>query len=82
MTNKLKGFHHYKGNNLTRFEKVERKVIELILSSKVPDSQREDSIIFELKHASGCTQIARILAPDLRNSVSSKKPENGLCFLI
>ncbi|OGH38124.1 MAG: hypothetical protein A3B41_01025, partial [Candidatus Levybacteria bacterium RIFCSPLOWO2_01_FULL_37_26] len=51
-----------KGNNLTRFEKVERKVIELILSSKVPDGQREDSVIFELKHASGCTQIARILA--------------------
>ena len=62
MTNKLKDFHHYKGNDLTRFEKVERKVIELILSSKVPDSQREDSIIFELKHSSGCTQIARILA--------------------
>src|SRR3989344_9203408 len=62
MKNKLKDFHHYKGNNLTRFEKVERKVIELILSSKVPDGQREDSVIFELKHASGCTQIARILA--------------------
>lgn len=62
MTNKLKDFHHYKGNDLTRFEKVERKVIELIFSSKVPDNQREDSIIFELKHASGCTQIARILA--------------------
>ncbi|MBI2028055.1 MAG: HD domain-containing protein [Candidatus Levybacteria bacterium] len=58
----LKDFHHYKGSNLTRFEKVERKVIELILSSKIPDSQREDSIVFEFKHASGCTQIARILA--------------------
>jgi HD superfamily phosphodiesterase len=60
--NKLKDFHHYKGNDLSRFEKVERKVIELILSSKVPDKKREDSIIFELKHASGCTQIARIIA--------------------
>lgn len=62
MKNKLKDFHHYKGNDLTRFEKVERKAIELILSSKIPDSQREDSIVFEIKHASGCTQIARILA--------------------
>ena len=62
MKNKLKDFHHFKGNELSRFEKVERKVIELILSSKVPDNKREDSIVFELKHAAGCTQIARILA--------------------
>lgn len=58
----MKDFHHYKGNNLTRFEKVERKVLELSISSNIPDSKREDSMIFELKHASGCTQIARILA--------------------
>lgn len=58
----LKDFHHYKGNDLTRFEKVERKVLELAISSNIPDSKREDSIMFELKHASGCTQIARILA--------------------
>lgn len=62
MKNKLKDFHHYKGNDLSRFEKVERRVIELILASKIPDSKREDSIIFELKHAASCTQIARILA--------------------
>lgn len=59
---KLKDFHHYKGSELSRFEKVERKVMELILASKIPDSQREDSIVFELMHASGCMQIARILA--------------------
>lgn len=62
MSQQLKDYHHYKGDELTKFEKVERKVIELILSSDIPDSHREDSIIFELKHASGCTQIARILA--------------------
>lgn len=57
-----KPHHHYKGNNLSRSEKIERKVIELILSSKIPDSQRESSVVWELKHSSGCMQIARILA--------------------
>ena len=62
MKTQLKDFHHYKGSDLSKFEKVERRVIELILESKIPDSEREDGIIFELKHAAGCTQIARILA--------------------
>lgn len=66
MSQQLKDFHHYKGEDLTKFEKVERKVIELILKSKIPDSEREDGLIFELKHAAGCTQIARILA-QIRN---------------
>lgn len=55
-------FHHYKGNNLSRSEKVERKILELLLFSKLPDDQRESSIIWEIKHSSGCVQIARILA--------------------
>ena len=62
MKRQLKDFHHYKGEDLTRFEKVEKKVIELIGTSKIPDSQREDSIIFEFLHAAGCMQIGRILA--------------------
>lgn len=62
MRSKLKDFHHFKGDDMSRFEKVERKVIELAMNSSIPDSKREDSRIFELKHASGCTQIARILA--------------------
>lgn len=57
-----KPHHHYKGNNLSRSEQIERNVIELILSSKIPDGQRESSIVWELKHSSGCMQIARILA--------------------
>ncbi len=36
--------------------------MELILASKVPDVEREDSIFFELMHATGCMQIGRILA--------------------
>lgn len=74
MGNKLKDFHHYKqslqsspssdfkGNELSKFEKVERKVIEMIASSKINDSQREDSIVWEFMHASGCMQIGRLLA--------------------
>ena len=57
-----KDFHHYKGNELSRSEKVERKVAELLLASQLADSERESSIIWELKHSSGCAQIARILA--------------------
>lgn len=31
MKKELKDFHHYKGDDLSKFEKVERKVIELII---------------------------------------------------
>ncbi len=58
----LKDHHHYKGNNLSRSEKVEREVIRLILSSTIPDSQSESSKVWEFKHSAGCCQIARILA--------------------
>lgn len=64
-----KPHHHYKGENLSRSEKIERKVIELILSSKIPDSKREDSVVWELKHSSGCIQIARILAENRKLDV-------------
>lgn len=62
MVNKLKDFHHYKGTSLSRFEKVERKVIELIFLSKIPDAKREESRFFEFMHASGCMEVGRILA--------------------
>lgn len=58
----LKDFHHYKGEDLTPAEKAERRFAELLLSSKLPDSERESSVVWELKHSSGCCQIARILA--------------------
>lgn len=58
----LKDYHHYKGSDLLPSEQVERKVIELLLHSQLPDTQRESSIVWEIKHASGCCQIARILA--------------------
>ncbi|MBI4176772.1 MAG: HD domain-containing protein [Candidatus Aenigmarchaeota archaeon] len=58
----LKDFHHYKGNDLSRSEKVERKVVQLLLENKIPDEVRESSIVWELKHSSGCIQCGRILA--------------------
>lgn len=45
MKNKPKDFHHYKGDDLTRFEKVERKVLQLLHSSKIPDEERENGKI-------------------------------------
>ncbi len=62
MVSQLKDFHHYKGDGLSRSEKVERKVVELLLNSKLQDSERDSSVVWELKHSSGCCQIARILA--------------------
>lgn len=58
----MKPYHHFKDNNLSPAEKVQRKVIELLLSSKLKDNKRESSVIFELKHSSECLQVARILA--------------------
>lgn len=58
----MKDFHHYKGDELTPAEQVERKFAELLIQSKIPDTERESSIVWELKHSSGCCQIARILA--------------------
>ncbi|MFH1832877.1 MAG: hypothetical protein ABH816_01770 [Candidatus Levyibacteriota bacterium] len=62
MKKNLKDFHHYKGNELNRFEKVEKRVIELILDSKIPNEEREESKVFELMHSSGCMAIGRVLA--------------------
>ena len=61
-----KSYHHFKGSKLNRSELVQRKVVELILSSKLSDKARESSKIFELKHSSGCIQIGRILAQKRR----------------
>lgn len=57
-----KDFHHYKGKNLSRSEKIERMVLQLLLRSKLSDAKRENSIVWEMKHLSGCCQIGRMLA--------------------
>lgn len=58
----IKDFHHFKGDDLSRSEKIQRKVVEFLLESKLSDEKRENSVIWELKHSSGCCQIGRILA--------------------
>jgi len=58
----LRDYHHFKGNDLTRSEKIQRLVTKMILESKLPDEKRENSIVWELKHHAGCVQIGRILA--------------------
>lgn len=63
---KKESYHHFKGNKLNRSELVQRKVVQLILNSKLTDKQRESSKVFELKHSSGCTQVGRILAEKRR----------------
>lgn len=55
-------YHHFKGKNLTRSEKIQRLVVEFIINSKIPNEKRESSVIWELKHSSGVIQMARILA--------------------
>ncbi|MFH1450649.1 MAG: HD domain-containing protein [archaeon] len=55
-------YHHFKGNRLSRSEKIERLVVNRILESPIPDKPREESKIFELKHINSCIQITRLLA--------------------
>jgi uncharacterized protein len=55
-------YSHFKGNDVTRAERVERLVVQTILKSKMPDKERAWSKTFELKHSSAVTQLGRILA--------------------
>lgn len=55
-------YTHFKGNEITRYELIERIVVEVIIKSKMPDGERAWSKTFELKHSSSVTQIGRILA--------------------
>ncbi len=57
--------HHFKKDLIPPGDRVslcERRVIDILLNSTVPDAQRENSIAWELKHHSGVTQMARLLA--------------------
>ena len=55
-------YHHFKGDKLSRSEKIQRLVVEMIIHSKLPDDKRESSIVWECKHSSSCIQVGRILA--------------------
>jgi len=58
----VKDFHHYKGNDLNRAEKIQRDLSRILVKNKVGDSKRDSSAIWELMHVSGCSQIGRMLA--------------------
>ncbi|HLD24516.1 MAG TPA: HD domain-containing protein [Patescibacteria group bacterium] len=58
----LKDYHHFKGDELNRSERVQRLVTEMILKSDISDDKRESSVVWELKHHAGCVEIGRILA--------------------
>src|ERR1051325_106157 len=60
-----KRHHHFKKALIEPTDRVslcERYVIDSLLNSSLPDSQRESSIAWELKHHAGVTQMARLLA--------------------
>jgi HD domain len=63
----LVDFHHYNDRvsdvELTRVELLERRVVaNLLKPTSLPDSERESSVAFELKHSSGALQFGRALA--------------------
>jgi hypothetical protein len=61
----IEPYHHYSterhGERLP-IEALEEEVVQLLLSSDVPDARRDSSISFELKHSSGVLQFARVMA--------------------
>lgn len=78
MPRKLKDFHHFKGNDLGRSEKVEKKVIELLLNSKLSDNERESSKIWELLHLADSCQMARILAEKRKLNIEISETASNL----
>ncbi len=61
-TNNPSGFHYFVHDGMNRSEKIQAKVIEMLLSSKLPQEDRESSVQWELKHSSSVIQFAKLLA--------------------
>ncbi|MFH1790053.1 MAG: HD domain-containing protein [bacterium] len=55
-------YSHFKGDNITRVELIERLVAETVINTKIPDEKRSWGKVFELKHSSSVIQIGRLLA--------------------
>ena len=55
-------YTHFKGDNVSRCELIERIVVETILKSKMTDTERSWGKVFEIKHSSSVVQLGRILA--------------------
>lgn len=58
----LKDYHHFKGEGLSRAEKIQRAITQMLQNSNLPDDKRESSIVWEHKHSASCCQVGRILA--------------------
>jgi hypothetical protein len=61
----LTDYHHYKKEHIKSSDRVaiyERYIFDMIFNSDLPDSQRDSSIAFELKHQHSTLQFARLLA--------------------
>jgi HD superfamily phosphodiesterase len=56
------GYHHFRGSTLSRSEKIQAKIVQLILESSPLRENGGSSIEWELKHSSGVIQFARLLA--------------------
>src|SRR3989339_1173571 len=54
-------YTHFKGNDISRSELIQRMVVQTIIKSKLSDKERSWSKVFELKHSSSVIQIGRIL---------------------
>ena len=61
----LRPYHHFRNDRIEasdRVAKCERLVVDKLLGSSLPDSRRESSVAWELKHEAGVAQMARLLA--------------------
>lgn len=61
----LKEYHHFRKEKIDpndQMAKCERYVVDLLSASKLPDSERNSSICWELKHQATTLQFARIIA--------------------
>ncbi|MBN2121788.1 HD domain-containing protein [Candidatus Micrarchaeota archaeon] len=56
------GYHHFRGSALTRSEKIQAKIVRLILGSSPLAEKGESSREWELKHSSGVIAFARLFA--------------------
>jgi len=55
-------YRHFLGKGLNRSEKIQKWVVDLLLTTKIGNDKRESSVAWELKHSSGVIQLARLLA--------------------
>jgi hypothetical protein len=61
----LTDYHHFRRDAIQPTDRValcERRVIDMLLTTALPDARRESSIAFELKHHHSVAQLGRILA--------------------